>query len=728
MTTSISSLRLLALFAVAAAASCGAPRAFCQLSHSQEDVTNAIIVWNSRAAGADAVDQASYEALIASLGFAPQRVSVGGLAKARLDQQALLLIPKASSRMLSAGQVRQIVKAVENGARLVTGGGGGLAGVLGLKLGKSQKVKTLIDHNNPDNRLHWADGKETPSFAEVRDSSVSVLYSDSSTGHSLGVKVDRGKGHCIVLAQYLDDLSGKGYSRFPTVANVICLALHCRPPFQRRAADVYFDPGYRFGIPIEDLAARWRHWGIRAVHASAWYYNGAHPYDYKKLIDAAHKNGILVYAWLEWPHVGKGFWDKHPEWRQKTALLQDAKLDWLNLMDLQNPDCMNAALKDLSGQLQLDWDGIDVAEFTITGAGGEALQGPSRPEYFTSFGTTMRKEFAAVGGFDPLELENPASEHFWKRDSVGLGKFYAYRQTVNNRLLRRVVQFVDSLNHTGKRDWELIHTIVDNSIHPEFDELLGFDLKTTLSLAKEFGITLNVEDPYMEWSEPPGRYRRLREWLVSLIPDRNSMIDINVVPTHTIDQPGFPSEQPTGTELLQQIQAAAERGGRVCFYAESTIFEQDWPLISGAMAGGTVMNKSGDGWEVTGPAAVVLRSAIGNNSVFVDGKPWPAHGANDVLLPAGKHQVSIQPPPASRNSDKKRLRLLALTGELTGCMETQTGIEVQYTSPSRCLLTLNGPAMSMQLDGISVTLPMLKKGRRHSIVAPSGSHRISISM
>jgi hypothetical protein len=106
-------------------------------------------------------------------------------------------------------------------------------------------------------------------------------------------------------------------------------------------------------------------------------------------------------------------------------------------MDLQNPGCMNAALNDLSRQLQLDWDGIDIAEFTITGAGGEALEGPERPDYFTSFGTPMRAEFAKVGGFDPLELENPASEHFWKRDSAGLEKFYEYRQTVNNRVHRR---------------------------------------------------------------------------------------------------------------------------------------------------------------------------------------------------------------------------------------------------------------------------------------------------
>ena len=60
------------------------------------------------------------------------------------------------------------------------------------------------------------------------------------------------------------------------------------------------------------------------------------------LIDACHRNGILVYAWLELPHVSEKFWDQHPEWREKTALLQDAQLDWRKLMNLTNRDAFAA--------------------------------------------------------------------------------------------------------------------------------------------------------------------------------------------------------------------------------------------------------------------------------------------------------------------------------------------------------------------------------------------------
>ena len=42
------------------------------------------------------------------------------------------------------------------------------------------------------------------------------------------------------------------------------------------------------------------------------------------------------------PHVSEKFWDQHPEWREKTALLQDAQLDWRKLVNLTNRDAFTA--------------------------------------------------------------------------------------------------------------------------------------------------------------------------------------------------------------------------------------------------------------------------------------------------------------------------------------------------------------------------------------------------
>ena len=60
------------------------------------------------------------------------------------------------------------------------------------------------------------------------------------------------------------------------------------------------------------------------------------------MIEACHRHAILVYAWLELPHVSEKFWADHPAWREKTALGQDAQLDWRKLMNLENPECHRA--------------------------------------------------------------------------------------------------------------------------------------------------------------------------------------------------------------------------------------------------------------------------------------------------------------------------------------------------------------------------------------------------
>ena len=85
---------------------------------------------------------------------------------------------------------------------------------------------------------------------------------------------------------------------------------------------------------------------------AAWHYNepDAERDAYlRRLIEACHKRAILVYAWMELPHVSEAFWQEHPEWREKTALLQDAHLDWRKLMNLQNPDCFRAVADGHSG-------------------------------------------------------------------------------------------------------------------------------------------------------------------------------------------------------------------------------------------------------------------------------------------------------------------------------------------------------------------------------------------
>lgn len=681
---------------------------------------------NGSASGSDSIDQESFAGALASMGITYTVLDPGQLRHDNLDNTILLVVPHASALALSPLLIKAIISSVRKGMCLITDGPSPLLAALEISLGKAERVSAVVDSRLPDMTLHWPDKPHVHSIAGYPGKLSRVLYSDSVSGHPLGIILRLGQGRCLVLAPLFDPLSGSGYSRFPTLPNAIVGELRCRPSFRRNALDVYFDAGYRYNFPIEKLAALWRDWGIRAVHAAAWYQSNTPPYDYKQLIDAAHKNGILVYAWLEWPHVGPGFWKKHPEWRQKNALLQDAKLDFLHLMDLQNPDCLNAALNDLSDLLKEDWDGIDIAEFTITGAGGEALAGPARPDYFVPFTPSAIAEFRKLSGYDSRELEDSTSRHFWKRDPAALDQFYRYRTNVNNRLLRQVVEFVSKLKTDGKRDWELIHTIVDNSLHPEFNYLLGFDQQATLRLLKEYGVTLNVEDPYMEWMQPPERYRKLRNTLVLLVPNRPSMIDINVVPIHPSTQLGFTTAQATGVEFLQQLQRAGEQGGRVCVYCESSVFTHDWQHVPYAMATGASLRETASAWEIKSPNTVSLKVS-GQDDAWLDGRPWPCQGPEGVIVPAGTHMVSFKPRAATPGSTSSALRLLFLSDELLGCQGSETKIELTYRSPARCLLAFNNRPTKILVDGLSAALPVLVGEKSFVVVAPSGEHRLTVS-
>jgi len=684
-----------------------------------------ILLRNSRASGADSVDQMSFAGALTSMGFSCMVLDQGGLSQDNLDKTSLLIVPHASAWMLSPGHVNAIMNSVKKGMCLVTDGPSPLLTALGIGVGKSSTVSTVIDRGLADLKMRWPDKPLVHSIVGYPRKSSRVLYADSVSGHPLGIALRLGQGRCLILAPLFDPISGSGYSRFPTLPNAIVGELHCRPTFRRNALDVYFDAGYRYNLPIEKLAPLWREWGIRAVHAAAWYQSNTPPYDYRRLIDAAHKNGIVVYAWLEWPHIGPGFWRQHPEWRQKNALLQDARLDFLHLMDLQNPDCLNAALNDLSDLLKEDWDGIDIAEFTITGAGGEALAGPARPDYFVPFTPSAIAEFRTISGFDSRELEDSTSRHFWKRDPAALDQFYRYRTSVNNRLLRLVIGYVSKLKKEGRRDWELIHTIVDNSLHPEFDYLLGFDQQATLQLLNEYGVTLNVEDPYMEWMQPPERYRKLRNTLVSLVPNRPSMIDVNVVPIHPSTQPGFTTEQATGVEFLQQLQRAGEQGGRVCVYCESSVFIHDWQHVPFAMAAGTSLRKAESGLEIKSPNTVTMVFSR-EEEVWLDGRPWPCQGPEGVIIPAGTHVVSFKARSTAPDSMSSALRLLSLSDELLECSGSVASIELTYRSPARCLLVFNHRPARIILDGLAAELPVLAGEKSFVVIAPAGEHRLSV--
>jgi len=677
-------------------------------------VPRVAILWERAAAGADSVDQLALEEIFSVTGLGADRIGPGGLERGFDPRMSVLVVPHASSARMDARTARTIAALVERGCVLVSDGPGPLARALGIRTRRPERIGEVTDLLQPGLRIRWREGETGCVIAALPPGSRPV-FEQARTHLPLGALLRQGNGRCLYIAPLVDPAGAGGYTRFPTLPLAITEGLGVRPPFSRRAAEAYFDPGYRFGVPPESLAHMWRAWGITCLHVAAWYASSAPPFDYRALLKALHEEGILAYAWLEWPYVGRGFWDRHPEWRQKNALLQDAHLDFLYLMDLQNPACMAGALGELEELLRLDWDGVDVAEFTLTGAGREALEGPAIPADFTGFTEGGRRGFALERGFDPIALFDSTSTHYWKNDTAALRDFYRYRTEVNVATERTLIS---RLRGIPGGPGELMLTIVDNARHPEFDDLLGFNMGETVALLNEFDVTLMVEDPYPEWSTPPVRYRSVRSYYRALLRGRPFLIDVNVVPMPEDRKGLFATEQPAGTEFLELWKYAAGEGDRACFYSESSVAPRDWRLLPFAMAAGTRTARSAGGLLVDAPRTVMLRGR--GENLLIDGKACVAWNDSEIIIPAGRHMLS---PMAHGKRAGPALRLTSITGELRDARASGDTLLVDYSGTGRCALGFDTVPRAFLVDGKEVLPAVYRRGAGCEVRLPAGVHR-----
>ena len=140
------------------------------------------------------------------------------------------------------------------------------------------------------------------------------------------------------------------------------------PPLAADNLCVYVDAGGEPKVDPAVVVAQLKSWSVREVHLGAFYGSEGFETFTPRFLAAAHRQGIAVYAWLEYPMVSQEFWDQHPEWREVTANGHQAIMDWRHHMALEDPACFQA-VAELTRRLVLDydWDGVDFAELYFEG-------------------------------------------------------------------------------------------------------------------------------------------------------------------------------------------------------------------------------------------------------------------------------------------------------------------------------------------------------------------------
>ena len=565
------------------------------------------------------------------------------------------------------------------------------------------RVARSVDSRDPELAIFW----ETPLTLPIYGlpAGAEVFQRERSSGAPLLAGIRSEDGGVLWAAT---DPGPEGYERYPYVIHAL-RDLGLRPPFRGARTWAFFDYSYRTRVDLDYMASRWRQAGIAALHVSAWHFHDPDPRrdEYlKQLIEACHREGVLVYAWLELPHVSEAFWRDEPDCREQTAALQDAQLDWRKLVNLADPDCFERVAGGVSTLLdRFDWDGVNLAEFYF-----ESLHGPSNPQRFTPMNEWVRRDYASRAGFDPVELFDPDSPRFWSRNARAWQSFADYRAELTLTLQRR---FLALLGARRPRP-HLTVTQIDDRFDPAMRELLGADTAALLRPAEEYDFQLIVEDPATLWDLGPRRYHEIARRYREIAPDPERLaIDINIVERY---QRTYPTKKQVGTELLQLAHVAGEAFPRVLLYFEHSIGRADWELLPHAAAVRARVTHKVDGWIVEASRVVGVTFA---GSTTVNGIPWPFTDGETVWLPAGRHELR-------RGGDEPALRVVHPNLDLLAVRDEANGVDFDYKAASRGLLLLDRRPGELWIDGVRVH-PTIFKGVKHwTVMLPSGRHRARI--
>jgi len=589
---------------------------------------------------------------------------------------------------------------VEKGAILILEGESSLADMFGFRRGKQNvRVNSLTDVHRPKLSIVWENGLELPVFE--LPAGAQVFASERWTGAPMTAGMRRGAGALLWVAVPPGE---KGYERFPYLLEALC-DLGMDPPFRSSRLWAFFDSSYRSRVDLPYFAARWRKAGIAALHVAAWHFYepdaGRDGY-LAKLIEACHREGILTYAWFELPHVSEKFWDDHPEWREKTAMLQDAQLDWRKLMNLTNRDCfraVSAGVKQLISRF--DWDGVNLAELYF-----ESLEGTGNASRFTPMNDDARALFRKQSGFDPIEIFGA------RKDEASRTAFLDFRGELARRMQEEWIAELEAARQQ-KPHLDLVLTHVDDRLDTGMREAIGTDAARVLPLLDTHTFTFLIEDPATVWHLGPQRYESIAERYRALTPHRDKLgIDINIVDRY---QNVYPTKQQTGTELFQLLHHAAGSFQRVALYFENSLLPPDLELLPSASATVTRIEKMGPKTIVDSASGVGLPW---KGPAMVDGQLWPAADEDTVWLPAGPH--SVEPTDRPRGA-----RLLRLNADLRAARAVNaTTIEFSYQTAARAIAILDRPPRRTQIDGAEEPL---QRAGPNTIFLPRGQHVVTIT-
>ncbi len=679
------------------------------------------ILWNQYARGAAYNDQASFAALFASVSIPVDTIFVGE--QVTPGQHNVLIVPYAFVDSLHPADYDAVVRWVKEGGCLITDTRNDLIQEMGVRFtGSTIRVNRVQDRLFPEERISWR-ASETFAKFDAGDGDE-IFCTDNETEAPLVAGREFHKGKILFIGTRFDPHSQLGYSQYPFMMEYIRTFFDVAPVMRREGLEMYFDPGFRHNQSVEYLVKLWVRQGIRRIHVAGWHMYPKYTYDYERLITLAHANGILVYAWIEPPQVSQKFWLEHPEWREKNYLGQDVRPSWRFPVAMTDSRARAAMLAEYNTFLRkFDFDGVNLAELYF-----EAGQGMEDPALYTPMHPSARRDLRALINADPVGLFNEHSPIYWRDHPAVRNLVTAYRVRMLDRIYREMLGMLTTIKKE-REGYEIIVTSMDSFGSPELREYLGVDMQDVLRLQKEYGFSVQVEDPEKLWSTDPMRYVNIgADYAARLGSTDRLMLDLNIVQLRRqqVLTP-FPTTIQTGTECFQLVRAAALGAPRATIYAESSVNPQDMMLLSAAYAGAATLRHGNGSYEITTPTHLVLKFPPAIKEVNLDGTPLAPMRDNLFLIPAGTHTVSpVVDVTGTMTAHQFYPHLLSFTGTLRSVAYDMRTLTFDYSSEGRCLAMLNREPHEITVDGQPHALAVMKGNDGFSVFLPPGDHRVMI--
>lgn len=625
------------------------------------------------------------------------------------DLVSLVVVPAATAKALTDSQTDGVVEALRQGdISLVTTGFSALSDELAIaKKDEELTVSSVRDTFYPDIPIHWHKPAQTYAFESPGD--ASFIYEDAASGRPIVVAATLGDGPYLFMSAPLTTSDDALARRYPYFMTHLFRSLGVFPMVRGKGYEIYFNPAERpEDLAVEDLVKQWRRMGVQSIYVAAWQVFAEWEYDYAHLIELAHSNAMLVYAWFEPPYVDEKFWQDHPQWRERNALGEEALIQWRKPMAFGDPDCFEAATEEMRRILEAHpWDGV-----VLNRLGWDAQGGADAPEAYTPFHPSARAQFEKAHGFDPIALFDERSAHYWKNDKAGLAEFEDWRAERARQVFQHLVRKIAAIGRTDHSDWEIIlGHVTDNP-------LTGLTLTDYQALRKAQNCKLMRRAPIdSQWEPQPDLYD-INALQITAAGNERASFHANA-PTH----------YPTGLALYEILSEYITQDRRFALNSENSLYEIDtrsMPFLYAAPTR-TIWTNQGLILVSSQSAEVAFWNKPAVENLAIDEALAGSYENGRLVVPIGEHRVSTQGMQIGPRGVESGARVVDCSADLVEAAPRSRGILVKYRSDRKAIVVLNQKPEDVVVDGVRRDVAIVKGIPGYALHLPAGSHRVEIA-